>query len=238
MISRIHSKLGTAGFVVAIVALVAALSGAAIAAGGLSRSQEKQIKKIVKKEVKKEAKKHPGPQGPAGPAGAAGAKGATGAQGVQGNPGTPGKDGEDGVCSISLPECVLPSNATVTGNWSWSTQPGAATFGGVFATISFPLKYGESDGEVPTIEFHESGDTSENCEGSMTEPIADPGFLCIYTGGLEHAGEPTEASLNGSYSDLNSGVVLEFPLEKVEVAPGEEEYVESWGYGSWAVTAE
>ena len=56
MISRIHSKLGTAGFIVAIVALVAAL-GVALAASGLNSKQKKEVKKIAKQF----ARQSPGP---------------------------------------------------------------------------------------------------------------------------------------------------------------------------------
>jgi hypothetical protein len=48
MISRIHSKLGTAGLVVALVALVVALTGVAFAASGLNSKQKKEVKKIAK----------------------------------------------------------------------------------------------------------------------------------------------------------------------------------------------
>lgn len=101
MISRIHQKLGTAGFVIAIVALVAALCGGAYAAGGgLTGKQKKQVKKIAKTEAKKFAKAGAagpagpaGPQGPAGPAGAKGDKGEKGATGEQGEKGEKGDTG-------------------------------------------------------------------------------------------------------------------------------------------------
>ena len=46
MISRIHSKLGTAVLVVAIVALVVALTGVAVAEPVLTQ-QKKEVKKIA-----------------------------------------------------------------------------------------------------------------------------------------------------------------------------------------------
>ncbi|MBA3867401.1 MAG: hypothetical protein H0X42_13840 [Solirubrobacterales bacterium] len=53
-ISRIHQKLGTAGFIISIVALVAALGGGAYAAsGGLSGKQKKEVEKIAKKDSAK-----------------------------------------------------------------------------------------------------------------------------------------------------------------------------------------
>ena len=80
--SRMHDKLGTAGLFVAIAALVAALAGTALAAGGLTKQQEKQVTKIAKKYAGKPGAQ--GPQGPQGPAGPAGAKGDPGAQGAPG----------------------------------------------------------------------------------------------------------------------------------------------------------
>ncbi|MGN6275683.1 MAG: hypothetical protein ACTHNP_07110 [Solirubrobacterales bacterium] len=84
MVSRIHSKLGSAGLIVAVVALIAALGGAAFAAsGGLSSKQKKEVTIIAKKYAGKPgAPGAPGPQGPAGP---------------QGTPGTAGKDGTNGT---------------------------------------------------------------------------------------------------------------------------------------------
>ena len=52
MFSRIHEQLGTAGFVISIVALVFAMAGGAIAAnGGLNGKQKKEVKKFAKKYV-------------------------------------------------------------------------------------------------------------------------------------------------------------------------------------------
>lgn len=105
MFSRIHSKLGTAGLIVAIVAMVAALAGGAYAASGLNPKQKKEVKKIAKSESKKWSKKFskrfaiPGPAGPAGaagPTGATGPQGPAGAPGAKGDKGDPGNDGANG----------------------------------------------------------------------------------------------------------------------------------------------
>jgi hypothetical protein len=86
MFNRIHRKLGTAGFVISIVALVAALGGGAYAAsGGLNGKQKKEVEKI--------AKKYAGKPGATGPAGAAGAKGDAGAAGASGTAGVAGNNG-------------------------------------------------------------------------------------------------------------------------------------------------
>jgi hypothetical protein len=108
MFSRIHQRLGTAGLIVAVVALVAALAGGAYAAnGGLNKQQKKQVRNIAKNESKKWSKKFSkrfakqGPQGDKGDTGATGATGATGPKGATGSPGEPGEDGEDGAPGTS-----------------------------------------------------------------------------------------------------------------------------------------
>jgi collagen triple helix repeat protein len=138
MFSRIHEKLGTAGFVISIVALVAALSGGAYAAGALNPQVKKQITKESKKFSKKFSKQFAkaGPQGAKGDTGAPGANGSNGAAGSPGNPGEPGSSGEPGMCSEGNPTCVAPSGSTLTG--TWAVAGGAEDL--AMATISFPLR--------------------------------------------------------------------------------------------------
>jgi len=234
MINRIHSRLGTAGFILAIIALVAVLTGAAFAAGGLTKQQEKQVKKI--------AKKYAGKRGPAGPQGLPGAKGDQGAKGDTGAAGTPGQNGqdgqdgqngEDGACSVGTPDCVLPSKATMTGDWAFSTPSGGAEEW-VFTSISFPLQ------AVPAPEYGPPGENvvwvpvggdKEHCPGTAADPQADPGFLCLYGAELINVqGFPTLGSLLGNLTaDTNSGLTLAFVLQ--------DSSVEAYGFGSWAYTA-
>jgi hypothetical protein len=105
MFSQIRNRFGTAGLVVAIVALVAALAGGAYAASGaLTSKQKKEVKAIAKKFAGK-----PGPQGPAGPQGAkgdTGAKGDNGAKGDTGSPGSPGKNIVKTTLSAGQGGCV------------------------------------------------------------------------------------------------------------------------------------
>jgi hypothetical protein len=87
---------------VAILALVVAMSGSAVAASLITSKQIKdgtiQVKDISKKArgqlATKAAAGTPGPQGPAGPAGEAGAQGPKGDAGAQGEKGTQGAPGE------------------------------------------------------------------------------------------------------------------------------------------------
>jgi hypothetical protein len=210
MISRIHSKLGTAGLVVAIVALIAALSGAAIAAGGLSKQQEKQVKKIAKKYAGK-----PGPAGPQGPVGPQGGKGDPGAPGAPGADGDPGPKGDPGDPWTA--GGVLPSEETETGAWG----VGPAGVGFVSFSYNLPLT------AAPTIKYLKKGEgETAECPGTVDEPEAEPGFLCIYTS------EENEIE----YKQISG-------IAPASFATGAVAFFESKGgfpiaLGTWAVTAE
>jgi len=182
MLSRIHSKLGTAGLIVAVVALVAALTGAAFAAGGLTKQQEKQVKKIAKKFAGKPgANGAPGAAGIQGPKGDTGAKGDTGPEGKQGNPGKNGLDGEDGACSEGNPECVLPSGGKETGAWIATSAK--------FIEMPFNIELSAAPTEVNFVkengkELFGAGHTEErtpvNCLGTVVSPEPEPGHVCMY----------------------------------------------------------
>lgn len=105
MLKRFRDQVGTAGFVISIIALVAALGGGAYAAsGGLTGKQKKEVTKIAQTEAKKNAGKQ-GPAGPAGTPGAtgpAGAAGPAGAKGDKGDKGDPGEKGEKGDAGESV----------------------------------------------------------------------------------------------------------------------------------------
>lgn len=134
MLSRVHNKLGTAGLIVAVVALIAALGGAAFAASGkLTSTEKKEVKKIAKQVAK------PGPAGAAGPAGPQGPKGDSGPkgdQGPKGDIGNTGSKGEAGMCSEESPECNLAAGGTLTGLYSVAAGKEESDL----ANISFPVR--------------------------------------------------------------------------------------------------
>jgi hypothetical protein len=118
MFTRLRRHLGTAGLLVAVVALVAALGGGAVAAnsgggdatasakkkkakkaGGLNAKQKKQVKAIAKGLVGTGPAGPAGPAGPTGPAGANGSDGARGAAGV----GTRGDAGTSVTSELEAP---------------------------------------------------------------------------------------------------------------------------------------
>lgn len=97
MLQRIRDQIGTAGLVVAIIALIAALGGGAYAAAGLNAKQKKEVKLLSAKNVPKTGPRGPqGPQGPAGANGKDGANGTNGANGAKGDKGDKGDKGENG----------------------------------------------------------------------------------------------------------------------------------------------
>lgn len=117
MLNRIRKQTGIAGLIVAVVALVAALGGAAFAQPVATTSNKivKQVRQALnigkaanKRSVNairiaRNASKQAGPQGPAGPPGLPGAPGANGLDGAPGQNGQPGADGDDGVSVTGEP---------------------------------------------------------------------------------------------------------------------------------------
>jgi hypothetical protein len=103
-VRAIREPFGTAGLVVACVALIAALGGTALAAAKLNSTQKKEVEKIAKKYAGKPgAPGATGPAGPQGPAGAAGKDGTNGTNGTNGTAGAPGAAGKN-VVATNEPE--------------------------------------------------------------------------------------------------------------------------------------
>ncbi len=162
---RTHSSVSR---LVAVVALVFAMTGGALAANKYLITSTKQIKPSVLKKLQGKAGPKgaqgapgtpgvPGAQGPAGPAGPKGetgaqgpagsgskgepgAKGATGATGVTGATvtGPAGVTGPEGICSTSA--CSLPSGATETGTWSAYYYGLTTPNVPIKVAISFPIR--------------------------------------------------------------------------------------------------
>jgi hypothetical protein len=204
MYRRFQNRFGTAGVIVAVVALIVALSGTALAASGaLTGKQKKEVEKIAKKYA-----------GKPGTPGAAGANGTNGTNGKDGSNGTSGKDGLPGK-SVTLvnsapPNCseggftyevqgsgqknevcngeegevgepwtasgTLPPGATETGAWFFSGSSGE-----VAAPISFPVPLAAVLEVENTHVVTAIGDST--CTGTMEIPKAPPGELCVYESG-------------------------------------------------------
>jgi len=98
-IRAIREPFGTAGLILACIALVAAIGGTAWAAAKLNPTQKKEVEKIAKKFAGKPGA--PGAQGPAGPAGSNGTNGKDGAPGEKGEKGDTGSQGNPGTSVTS-----------------------------------------------------------------------------------------------------------------------------------------
>jgi hypothetical protein len=206
-IRAIREPFGTAGLIVACVALVAALGGTAFAAAKLNSTQKKEVEKIAKKFAGK-----PGAPGANGTNGASGKDGTKGEPGVPGSPGASGKSvvlgtATTGECPGSNPSggttveiegnaaskkkiCngkegspwtaggVLPSGKTETGEW---VTPSQALTGTKTTAISFPIPLSEPLEGADVHIIPSSGTSTTECPGSVAEPKALSGNLCVYT---------------------------------------------------------
>jgi hypothetical protein len=259
MLQRFQGRVGTAGLIVAIVALVLALGGGAYAASGaLTSKQKKEVTKIAQTEAKKFAKAGTtGPEGKQGPAGAAGAKGENGAAGTAGTNGTPGMNGK-GVEVIPVPsgqtECggnggavlepeevqicngspwtvgALPSGKTEMGTWA----AGHATAAGesiqsVPLSFSVPLTEGSAVSEVHYV-------NREGNEEEGGEVVAEPAVNCHGT----KTNPTAPAGILCIYEATNSGTILVSAAPQGRAGVVLEFQMNGEGTvarGTWAVTA-
>ena len=263
--------------IVAVIALVFAMTGGALAAKKYLITSTSQIKPSVLKSL----------QGKAGPAGAAGLQGPAGAAGPQGPPGSNGTNGEngangtpgssgpkgatgkpgaegepgpkgptgpagttgpagatgpEGVCSKA--NCTLPSGVTETGVWSVAQYNLPKSKIAPFVAISFPVRLAEASPEKHAF-FFNAEETEEidegtlispsGCKGTLAEPQAPKGILCVYTESQNNLGTakfslfgaPSLSTGGAQYSKNGAYLFFETTAEPAQL--------EEWGV--WAVTA-
>ncbi|HEX2097251.1 MAG TPA: hypothetical protein VHF50_07785 [Solirubrobacterales bacterium] len=256
MFSSFRNRFGIPG-VISVIALVFAMLGGAYAANDSGGDGSKASASAKAKKGPRGPRGPKGPAGPQGPAGAAGAKGDTGAAGangangkdgapgLQGQKGATGPTGPAGATGVTGPEGAegspwtvdgtLPSEATLTGAWSFANQPVGQV---IEIPISFSIPLAASMAVAQTHEVY-SGETAPSaCAGGTIEnPQAEPGHLCVYGKfvGADFAASASEDSIPtfsrpgatlGTAGVGVAGTVLQFMGE-----PG------AWGRGTWAVTA-
>lgn len=243
MISRIRTHLNAATLV-AIIALVFAMTGGALAVGGHGGG--------ARATASAKGKGKAGPRGPAGPAGKEGKPGPEGKQGPSGKEGPPGKEGSEGKQGPAGKEGpagrqgyrgesgfveTLPPGKTETGTWSFAAPSEAD----IFVSISFPIRLAEAlqgsgcSGKTTPCQVHwiTSGTKTTECPGSAQKPEAAIGNLCVYEGqmmGKPSRVPPTIFSPNSFLQEGagTTGAVVLF---------GSAEGGEASGAGDWAVTA-
>jgi hypothetical protein len=258
MFSTLRTRFGIPG-VISVIALVFAMLGGAYAASNNGHGKATASAKAKRgPRGPKGATGPAGPQGPAGPAGAAGAKGDTGAQG---NPGAPGKAGksvtvteiptEEEACEErggalveeeGTPPAVqvctgeegspwtvgghLPSKQTETG--TWYVRGGSTSL--AQTPISFPLPLSQPLTEAQ-VHYSTQANFGEKCKGTVSNPTAEPGNLCVYQGTIEEGinfGEvspPEGSAVEGGAG--RAGALIGFEVETANRV----------AFGTFAVTA-
>jgi Collagen triple helix repeat (20 copies) len=223
--------------IIAVFALVFAMTGGAYAAKKLLITSTSQISPKVLKSLKGNAGAKgangangaAGAQGPVGPGGAQGPAGAAGAAGAKGEDGKEGKEGKEGKAGTTGFTKTLPSGQTETGAWAASQE--SENFGSTIpVSFSIPLSEGLDEEHVFFIEKGKEAEFEEDCPGTVETPLAAKGDLCVYTSlenGLAPASIDRPSALAAPGADT-SGAILRLSPESAEAGTAA---------GSWAVTA-
>jgi hypothetical protein len=216
VLSEFNKRFGAPG-VVALLALILAMSGGALAARDYVGNSSPHSRSKSKHRLK-------GRRGPRGPRGRQGSQGQQGPQGpsgesIRGAAGPEGPRGPEG--SPWVAGGVLPSGKTESGTWiagaiGEEVEPGKVEGG---TAISFGIRLVLS----PTIHLigkeQEGIEHAAECPGSVGLPLATKGNLCIYTA------EDQGLTLTESFAFV-SGALLKFKGMPSKAAAG-----------TWAVTA-
>lgn len=194
------------GYVLIGLGVVAAVALVSTAVAGSGSSAEKPAVVAAKKKVKRGPPGPPGPQGQQGPQGLQGAPGQQGEQGEQGEPGP-------------FPN-TLPAGKTIRGAWGIEDKAaGANEISMSDISWNYPMS---TEVAVDVVSVFPS--TDPHCPGTVSNPSAESGFLCIYQRAQSNSGGITYST---------SGVLYRFgaPVWIKSSAAGD-----YWADGSWAVT--
>lgn len=226
--------------VIAIVALVLAMTGGAYAAGRYVITSAKQIKPSVLKALKGNAGAAgkagaPGTAGTAGsqgPEGKQGGEGHEGKQGPEGKQGLEGKQGEKGVTgSPWTAGGTLPKGATETGTWGAAAHEGLEV---AALTFQIPLTSPLDGAHVHYLTLEEvAGGAVSQCPGSSAAPTAVEGNLCVYEAELSNPNNGVTPALSGVHDPHTTGFGAGVAGAALQLATTEPEAI-IWG--SYAVT--
>jgi hypothetical protein len=216
------TRRGTAVLVAATISLLAALAtasqaGAATYYACVKKNGSARIYSKKPKCKRGESKLSWNNRGPAGLNGANGKNGANGANGANGNNGKEGPAGPFGE--------VLPSGKTETGAFALEGDGSVVQsgWGFPFALASAPTPHFVADKSVPPAE----------CPGSVSDPKATAGQLCVYEGS-SHGGNVTSKGLfNPENEKFGAASRFGFGLDLNNGTVGSN----VWTQGAWAVTA-
>jgi hypothetical protein len=236
---RFFARRPSPAMIVGFIALLAALSGTAVALPGVNLVDSGDIKngQVKRKDLGKNAVN-----------GAKVANGSlTGADvrdqsltpsdfsgSVQGPPGPPGPKGDKGdKGDTGEPGPVLTtlgSGQTLRGAYGdgddYSTDPDLP----LEASISYPFPLASNP---IAVHVQAGGAPTANCPGTATAPQAAPGFLCIYAGlnGGGNNNGPINSYGTDGVNDRRHGAIVF--ASAVSCATGCDEEI----WGTWAVTA-
>ncbi|HEY5195343.1 MAG TPA: hypothetical protein VIJ39_15920 [Solirubrobacteraceae bacterium] len=181
-----------------------------------------------------------GPQGPQGETGAVGPKGETGAAGPAGPAGKNGTGGGFGK--------TLPSGETETGTW---TSQRFREEGVGFSPISFSIPLasplGSSEVHIVTLEEQKKENGAQpptECLGTVDEPKASKGTLCVYEGEADIEAPTTSKILvaqvcppSEMYAVCQNGAAKAGAILLMDFQNNGKIEEEGVIQGSWAVTA-
>ncbi len=260
MLSTLRTRFGIPG-VISVIALVFAMFGGAYAASSSSDGG----KATASAKAKKGPRGPKGPKGPKGDMGSAGPQGPAGAKGDTGSAGANGKDGTNGtsteatsfagaktVGSVTCTEggvvvkSAKPETAICNGKKGENGQtgftdtlPSGKTLYGTWAVNGttdtspniVPISFGIPLGITPTITLVKSGESGvAGCPGTVSEPKAEAGSLCVY--------EDSESDLAAT-ADYQGAVAYAGGASLLFVRKSETSaLIPTYGFGTWAVTAE
>ena len=241
---RGNSSRPSPAIIVAVLALVAALAGTALAAPGASTSaiSKKKVKKIATKQINELAPSlsvaHADTAESASTAETANtANSATNAQSA-GNANTLDGINSTGFLRFGAP---VPSGVTITGAFGDLGSPpgdnGGATDLNVQSSqremVSFPVPAPANltDAQINFAPGAEGGDDDATCTGTANSPSAPPGKVCIYPSG-GYGGTALGTGVGNAVPNTNGRYGFRVQSDSGGVTTQFSGY-----YGTWAYTA-
>jgi hypothetical protein len=212
-------KRPSPAFVLALVALFFALGGTGYAVSKLPKNSVTSAQVKDHSLLKRDFRSGQLPRGAQGPQGLQGLTGGQGPKGDKGDPGSP----------WTLGNGLLPSGKTLRGVFA---PGGFAADQGELAQESISFGFSIAGGANPVAHFIEEGTTPPpECPGTVHEPAALPGHLCVYEAGSDNASSPCVV-FNPVNNACPASAVRGFGVQIFSDSPGE-----FWSQGAWAVTA-
>jgi collagen triple helix repeat protein len=230
-VHRLFRRRPSPALVISLIARFVALGGTSYAAFKIPKNSVGSPQVInsslqttdLSKKARTALKGNRGARGAVGPAGAAGAAGAAGPVGATGPQGAAGAAGAVGATGPPGPfPATLPSGQTLKGTFSFAEHHVTGFVQTDEISYAYPLA------AAPTINIvHAGGASTPACPGTVANPTATAGNLCIYVGreDVTLAAFNATAGGGGKYGAriLPSGAI-----------PDNSDYEDD---GTWAVTA-